>query len=135
RDSQIGLSYQPNDRLTVSAVRVDSDSGQTATLGGFSTGFGFGYGGNGFSGGTVGDLLASGASSLQSNQLSADYRASERLSLSTRAYQSRSTGALSSNAETMGYGFALNYDIAKYHNLSLSFDRTSTQYLGDGSDN
>ncbi|RYG45280.1 hypothetical protein EON79_13015 [bacterium] len=133
RDAQIGLNYRPNERWTVSAVRIDSDSGQTATLSGFSSGYGVGYGGNGFSGGAFGDVLASGASSLQSNQLSADFRASDRLSLTGRAYSSRSAGDLSSNADTQGYGLAVNYDLGRFTNLAFSLDRSSTRFLGDAS--
>lgn len=128
-DTSLSLAYRPSDRWTFAATRLDSDSGQAAALSGFSTGFGYGYGGNGFSGGTLGTGFSLGATSLRSNQLTADFRPTDRLSLAGRLYQSRSEGGYSSNADVLGYGLAMNLDLGRFQSLSLSFDRTRTSYL------
>ncbi|CAN5525636.1 hypothetical protein BH11ARM2_BH11ARM2_01690 [soil metagenome] len=133
RDLSYGLNYRPNDRWSLALSRTDSDSGQAATLAGFSSGFGYGYGGNGFSSGSVGDIITAGASSLKSTYLSTDFRATRRLSLSGRAYQTTTEGDLSSNSDTQGYGVAMNYDLGGFQNLTLSLDRSRTSFIGSES--
>lgn len=129
KDYTLSARYQPDGRLFVNASYTLSDSGQLATLGSFQTGAGFGYGGNGFSGGVSGGGFA-GATDTKLFQVTSGYRASERLSLDARFYQSRSVGSVTSNSETTSYGLGAHLDMGGTHALDFSLDQSSTNFVG-----
>ena len=129
KDYTLSARYQPDERLFVNASYTLSDSGQLATLGSFQTGAGFGYGGNGFSGGVTGGAFA-GATDTRLIQLTGGYRASDKLSLDARVYQSRSVGSVTSNSETTAYGLGAHWDIGGTHAIDMSVDQSRTNYVG-----
>ncbi|MBS1710085.1 MAG: hypothetical protein JSS65_15345, partial [Armatimonadetes bacterium] len=94
--------YFPSQNFTGTLSYTDSDNGGVSSLPGFSGGYGYGYGGNGFSNGA--DTSIVGASSGRRVALSLDARPSERLSVSGTASYIRTAGSVSSNSETNQVG-------------------------------
>ena len=129
-DVALNATYKPGPAWTLSGGYTVSDSGQVATLGSFNSGAGVGYTGNGFSSGTTGDTFNTGPSSLRLMQFSTAYRASERVNLSGRYYQTRNEGDLSSNTQTRAFGFGADYDLGRQAIIGGSIDRSLTDYLG-----
>ncbi len=123
-------TYRPGPAWTLGAGYSVSDSGQLATLGSFNTGSGVGYGGNGFSSGSTLDSYTAGAASMRLLQLSAGFRASERINLTSRYYQTRNEGDLNSNTQTRSYGFGADWDLGRQTLVGGSIDRSLTDYLG-----
>lgn len=127
-DLSLGLSYHPGDRFTSALSFTQSDSGAAATLGNFGTSYG--YGTSGFSGGSEGSgSYGSGANKLRQLALTTDYQLSQRVDLSAHASSSQSEGSLSTNARTTLYGVGVDLDLGNYHQLGLSVDQTSTEFL------
>jgi hypothetical protein len=130
-DISVNASYRPSDAWSVTTGFTQSDSGQVASLGGFSSGAGYGYGGNGFSGGSVGNsFTGASTSNLRLFQINTAYRASDRVSLNARYYDSHSEGDLVSNTKTQAYGLGMEWDLGNFNLFSASLDRSATTFLG-----
>jgi hypothetical protein len=131
RDFTFGVAYQPEGRWRIQASATDSDSGEISSLG-FANGSGIGFGGNGFSGGPLGDgAFATTGSSLRSLTLSAEYQATSRLNLVARGVRSESRGVLSSNTRTVAYGLGFDLDLGNFTLLSGSIDAVNTDLRSD----
>lgn len=128
RDVQASVSWRPSDRLGGSFVYQDSDAGQIATLGQFSSGYGSGYGGNGFSGGTGLSPLSS-ASKVRSMTGRMNFSPTSSLGFSARAYTRDTQGSFSSNTNTKGVGFDVNWNPDQYWSLQTSVDSSRTMFL------
>jgi len=133
QDHLLSVTYTPRSHFSVSGTYGVSDSGALATLGGFDTGFGLGYGGNGFSGGVSGPGFAAAGANSRYFQINARYAFGERLNLIASAYQSRSTGSISSNSETEGLTLGSDWDLGKGHFLGVSINHSSTEFVGSAS--
>lgn len=128
RDITLTANYRPSDRLQVDASWVDSDSGKVATLNQFQLGSGLGYDGNGFSGGGS-NGFNNGAIRQQIGSIRTQYRVSPRISLDTRLYQTRSSGSVTSNAESTAISAGASVDLGNRTNLYLSLDQSKTKFL------
>lgn len=119
--------YFPNSDFNVSLTYTDADNGGVSALSGFSGGYGYGYGGNGFSNGA--DTSIVGASSGRRLAVSADARLSDRLSGSGTASYYRTSGSVSSNSETRQVGGMLSYDMGQGFRLEANADISRTQFI------
>lgn len=127
-DHAITASYQPAEAWLLTGQYAHSDSGSLATLGAFQSGFGFGYGGNGFSGG-VGSDASIGATNMELKSLNLAYNPSERVSLAANISSTRSSGSISSNSSTVGYGLGGTFNLGRGHSVSLSLDSSRTSFV------
>jgi hypothetical protein len=128
RDLQFDANYQKGERLNVQLSYIDSDAGSLTTLGGFE-GFGFGYGGNGFSAGVGTSQLAGGANE-KSWRLQSSYLANDRLSLNARLQQVEYNGNAASNTQTRLFSLGMDWRAPANHQVSLNLNRTDTRFLG-----
>lgn len=127
RDLTLSASYRPDHKLDVEMSYVDSDSGALATLNGFQSGFGIGYGGNGFSGGAS-SFGVGGGQSLRVLSAKSRYRVSPSLGFEGRASRTRSEGAISANTETTAFSAGVDWMFGR-HGLNLSIDQTRTSFI------
>lgn len=126
-DLSLSASYAPSEALKLSSAYILSDSGSLNSLAGFATGYGIGYGGNGFSGGGSGSLI--GASDGSIWQTLVEYRPNERLGAFARYFKSRSTGAVSSNTDSDSIGIGLTWDLHSALQFAASYDTSKTKFL------
>ncbi|HRF60537.1 MAG TPA: hypothetical protein PLH94_11590 [Fimbriimonadaceae bacterium] len=105
-----------------------SDSGAIATLGSFTNGFGFGFGGNGFSGG-VGPVTPIGGVDARIWQVNADWQPSDRLSVQAAFAKTRTLGSITSNSDNTAMGLSITADFGSPLNISASIDRSSTTFV------
>lgn len=129
RDVNLALSYAPRDDLQIAFEVTSSDGGPGAALAGFQSGFGFGYDGNGFSGGSPLPTPAGTASTLEATRLSATYTPSERLSVVAGFTRQRTTGSLRADAESSGATVNASWRSGPQEVL-LGLARTETRFLG-----
>ncbi|MFQ3586785.1 MAG: hypothetical protein SNJ74_02070 [Fimbriimonadaceae bacterium] len=130
RDIGLRLGYTPTDRFQASVSHTVSKSGQLATLGGFDSGAGLGFDGNGFSGGISGTPFGLGASDLRETAVAARYRIGETWSLAASAVQRRQQGTISSNTETQTFEFRADGDIGNGHTLGFAVNRSESEFIG-----
>ncbi|MCW5942902.1 MAG: hypothetical protein KIS66_11765 [Fimbriimonadaceae bacterium] len=128
-DVTLAGSYNPSGRLSANVGYGISRSGELATLGRLQNGNGFGYGGNGFTGGAEGNGFAVGPTDLVYWTSSLSCRLSERAGIEGYAYTRRQTGSVTSNTENTTIGMAFDYDLGRQTNLFLSFDDSRTRFL------
>ncbi len=128
RDLTLGATYSPSDKLTASLSLIDSDSGALATLGSFNTGYGAGYGGNGFSGGAD-YAQASTATDTRQAAFRLELRPSPRLRWGGGASVTRTTGSSSSNTETQSVSTDLDFDMGGSNSLTASLSGSRTRFI------
>lgn len=119
--------YFPSQNLSATLSYTDSDNGGVSSLANFTGGYGYGYGGNGFSNGADPTIL--GASSGRRLAVSLDMRPSDRLSLSGVASIYRSSGSVSSNSETRQIGGLATFDIGMGNRLEADVNVSRTQFI------
>ena len=112
-----------------------SNSGQLATLGGFSNGFGAGYNGNGFtggvySGGGLNNSFNTAGTNIRDWTNTASYSVNQRLSTSMNFGTTMESGGISSNSQSTSYGMSANYDLRNNQYCSLAFIQSNTSFLG-----
>ena len=133
RDIVGSLTYKQqkeyNTILTAALEYQDSDAGKVATLSQFTSGFGIGFNGNGFSGGAGNTGLTSTAK-LQRLRFRSSYYPSERLSLNGYAYTQRSEGSFSSNSRTNGVGLDVSADFGQSLFASAGLNWSQTRFVG-----
>jgi hypothetical protein len=129
-DLSLNTAFRPNDRFSLESTYASSSAGQLAALSAFQSGLGYGYGGNGFSGGISGPGFNAGAPDMRLFQVISNYRLSNRISLDGRFVQTRTAGSISSNTDSTFYGAGLHWDIGNRHFLSGSFNSSQTKFLG-----
>jgi hypothetical protein len=134
QDHFLGVSYTPSSRFSLNGSYTKSDSGAVATLGGFDTGFGLGYGGNGFSGGATGPGFFSGGTDVELIQLNGSYAINDRSSIVASFVDSRASGNISSNSRSRAYSLGLDWDFGRGHALALSLAQSTTRFLGTQTD-
>lgn len=127
RDLSLNIDFRPYDGLTVRSTIADSDAGQLATLG-FINGNGFGYGGNGFTGGTDQSNF-SGVSNSRVLRTDATWAVNDKLTLNGSANYVRSNGGLSANSETTGFGIGANWSLGNAFQLDALLDTSRTSFL------
>lgn len=129
RDIQFGLNWRPTGPLSGSLTYQESDAGQVATLGQFSSGFGNGFGGNGFSGGTGGSPLTS-AAKVRSLTAKSSWSPTDGISVGVRAYSRETQGSFSSNTRTKGLAVDSSWTLTPYMSLQASIDSSRTEFVG-----
>lgn len=132
RDLLFGFLFRPDEKFNVRGQFGDSDAGQLSQLG-FSTGDGFGYGGNGFSSGSDSSTFGSDGNARTGN-LTATYQPNDRLDLNANLNYFKGSGGLSSNSETTGFGFGANYNGGRGLSLVGLIDNSRTRYLESGAE-
>ncbi len=130
-DYSLTANYVPNNRLRMTLSNTVSNSGALAALGGFVTGDGLGYGGNGFSGGTsgLGGLGAPSGSKIRLWRFESHYAISDRYNLNLEAIDSLSSGSVSSNSETKILSARFDADLGKSHFFGFGFTKSATKFL------
>ncbi len=128
-DLSLTASYEPSARFTMSAGYSVSDSGELATLGAFQNGFGLGYNGNGFSGGSQGSIFATGATDFREFRVSSTYQATSRLALMANYIERRSVGSVSSNSDTSAYTLQADFDAGNGHVLGFGLNQSRTTFV------
>lgn len=131
RDAGLSLDYRPSDLWRATVNYTDSDSGQLATLGGFTNGWGLGYDGNGFSGGVNGSLNT-GSSRVKLVSANVAYTAGN-LTLQANASQSDQSGSVTTNAKSTSYGVGGSYELRSNVRLLARVDRTNSRFVGSAS--
>ena len=130
-DLTLSTSYRPmSGPFDFEAVMSQSNSGSLASLGAFQNGSGVGYGGNGFSSGSLSNGFGNGASDYRYLTVTPNYRINNRATLNGRFYQARSSGIYNSNSDTTSYGLGVTWDLGNSTLLTTSFDKTATRFLG-----
>ncbi|MDI9635120.1 hypothetical protein QPK87_31485 [Kamptonema cortianum] len=128
RELSASVVYRPSDRFSVTTSYTDSDAGSVASLSGFQSGVGVGFGGNGFSSGSS-SLFSNSPTNGRTLRLVTDWSVNNRLNFATSFVWLRSRGNLSANAETQAASLNLDYDFGKSHRVNLSLGSTSTNFL------
>lgn len=129
RDLTLLASYRPNDDLTLSASWLDSKAGALSALSGFSSGYGEGYDGNGFSGG-LGATYGSGGADYRALRFGATYRPSTKLTLDARLEKSNTSGAFSTNTNSTVGSISGFLDLGNQHRASFTVSRSDISFLG-----
>lgn len=136
RDLQARIGWRPTDQLSSSLIFTDSDGGAASTLSGFESGAGFGYDGNGFSGGAT-SAFGQTAAKLREWRLQTAWTPSDRASITAFARSLERQGALSANTRSEGLGLDGSYDAGARLRLngSLSSNRTRSLSTGGSTEN
>lgn len=127
RDLQFGASFRPNDQFSSNVLYTDSEAGKLSEIG-FSSGYGFGYDGNSFSGGVGSDKLR-GTADFRRLSLNSNWRPNDRLTLGAGANFYRTKGTVSSNSETSSYLLGVDYDLGQNTRLSSTLSWDKTRYI------
>jgi hypothetical protein len=128
RDNTLTVRYRPSDRFDTEFRITDADAGNLSGLGGFDLGFGSGFGGNGFSSGATDPILNTAASGRTAT-LRGNWRMNDRLAVNGFLVYRRTTGNLSSNAETSQASFGLSYEAGAPLTLDLNLTGSRTEFL------
>ncbi|MCE9558165.1 MAG: hypothetical protein K8R88_04370 [Armatimonadetes bacterium] len=129
RDYDFSAAYRPKDKLTFTTRYAVSDGGALATLGSFSNGYGSGYDGNGFSGGSTSGFGA-GATNVRSWVNVVTWVPSDRFSMSANYFLNRSSGSVSSNSDTRSTGLNARYAGKGGYDYSVAIDQSQTKFIG-----
>lgn len=108
---------------------TDSDSGSLASLAGLGSGYGLGYDGNGFSGGSDSTFIGGGLRARQitfSNQVDL----SQRFSLYLSAFERESEGNTGSNARTRGANLGGTWDWGRNTLATGTIGVSNTSFFG-----
>lgn len=128
KDYSLTVAYQPSQRFRVGTEYALSESGSLAALSGFQNGYGLGFDGNGFSGGTAGSF-ALGATDYRIFKVVAEYNPSERISVNADITNQRAAGSVTSNSETTSFGVGGVMDLGKGHQVSATIDQSNTRFV------
>lgn len=131
RQITLDAAYAPNDRFSSRARYAVASSGGAGRIGGLQTGFGFGYDGNGFTSG-VGqgtDLAAATGTNLS---VGATYALTDRLVADAQLTRARNEGPISSNTDSLGYGFGVVWTPKDWTDFRLDLSRTQTRFVSGG---
>lgn len=131
RDLQLGVTHRGGDKFDANLVFTDSDAGSVSTISGLNSGYGFGYDGNGFSGGALGDPLR-GVSSFRRLSLNSNYRPTDRLSFGAGFTYYRTEGSVSSNSETRSFLIGADYTAGRDLRVSGTLSLDNTDYIQSG---
>lgn len=129
KDIDLTMNLIPARTLRLQSRYAISDSGALSALNGFNSGFGTGYDGNGFSGGTN-PSIGTGSTNFRLFSVGLDYNPSARIGLNVGYRENRQTGSVSANATTKALGGSLGFDFGRGTRMSLSADRSDTTYVG-----
>lgn len=119
--------YRPADNFNAQLRLSDFDSGSVSSIPGLDTGFGTGYGGNGFTSGT-GTGFGNGGTRGRNTSLSLSWQPSERLGLRANGLLFQSFGSVSSNTKTESITLGMDYDLGAGHFLGGDLNLSSTQF-------
>ncbi len=128
-DYTLSAGYRASDRFAASFRYNESDAGDITGLSNFSSGFGAGFNGNGFTAG-AGDNTINGASSGRYANSTFTWTLNDRFALDGAFSLLRRTGNISSNAETKAGSIGLSYDLGASHSIRGGFSRSETQFVG-----
>jgi hypothetical protein len=128
RDYDLNIGWSPSNKLRVSTTYAMSDSGSLVTLQKYSSGYGNGYDGNAYTGGLDGAGFAS-ITNLRRWFTTVQYSPTSRLSMTADYRTQRSSGSVSSNSNTSGYGINMAYELGGGNRANLSYDRSLTTFI------
>ena len=130
-DISLNAEFRPSTKLDVQFLTSQSTSGALAVLSGLQTGFGFGYGGNGFSSGVGSGAFLSGASGndYRSNMLAVTYQLSPKMNLATRLSTGSSSGTIAANSSSRSLSLDFDWDLGRGHQTGLSYTNSHTTFL------
>lgn len=131
RDIQMGVSYRNGENFSSILQYIDSDAGKISSLSGFSSGYGYGYDGNGFSGGAGGNTLI-GVSTYRRLTWSNNVRVNDRLNFGLGGVYNRTEGSVSSNTATTSFILGVDYDIGANTRFNSTVGYDNTEYVGSG---
>jgi hypothetical protein len=131
RDLQARIGWRPTDQLFSSLTYTDSDGGAASAMSGFESGAGFGFDGNGFSGGSSSSFGQT-AAKLREWRLQSAWTPSDRASLTAYARSLERQGALSANTRSDGLGLDGSYDAGARLRLNGSMSSNRTRSLSTG---
>jgi hypothetical protein len=133
-DISMNAEFKPSQKLDVQLLSSQSTSGSLPTLEGFQSGFGLGYGGNGFSSGisSVGTINSVG-NNYRSNLLSVTYQVSPKMNVATRFNTGSSSGTIASNSSFRSASFDMDWDLGRGHTTGLSLTNSHTTFLANSS--
>lgn len=123
------VGFRPTDSFSARLAFADHDSGSVSSIGGIDTGYGTGYGGNGFTSGT-GTSFGNGGSSGQNTSLTLRWQPSDRLGLRASGLLFRSAGSATSNSRTESASLGMDYDLGGGHYLGGDLDFSTTTFAG-----
>jgi hypothetical protein len=127
RDILGAINYRQDDEFTARLGFSDHDSGLVSTVPGLDTGYGSGYGGNGFTSGT-GTGFGNGATSGKNTNLTLRWQPNSRLGLRASGLIYQSNGSVSSNSRTESVSLGMDYDLGGGHYLGGDIDVSSTTF-------
>lgn len=129
-DMSVNIEYKPSEKLDVQLASSQSNSGALASLAGFQTGYGLGYGGNGFSSGVSSlGLLGSVGNTYRSNLLSVAYQLTPRINLATRLNTGSSSGTIASNSTFRSASLDLDWTLGQGNITGFSLTNSHTEFL------
>lgn len=123
------VGYRPSDNFSARLSFSDHDSGAVSAIGGIDTGYGTGYGGNGFTSGT-GTSFGNGGSSGKNTSLTLRWQPDSRLGLRASGLLYRSAGSATSNSKTESASLGVDYDLGGGHYLGGDLDFSTTTFAG-----
>ena len=129
-DLSFTAGYTPNEKLNVSLGYSLSDSGALATLGGFQSGFGVGYNGNGFSGGISQGVFTTGVTDFRQLRAVAQYELTDWIGLTGSFYDTRYAGSVSSNTETKSMDIGVDVRFRSGTALIFNLAQSNTNFIG-----
>jgi hypothetical protein len=129
-DISMNAEYKPSEKLAVQFQSSQSSSGAVANLAGFQSGFGLGYGGNGFSSGVPGiGTLGSDGNNYRSNSLGVIYQITPKMNVATRFSTGSASGTIASNSKHRSLSLDLDWDLGRGHVTGLSVANSHTDFL------
>lgn len=126
-DIQLSARYTPTEDLFVRLNHTESKSGGLTSIPGLNTGYGAGYNGNGFSGGSGGSFIT-GATNGSITSLLFRWQPNQRMALRANGSLYNSSGSVSSNAKTRSIGLGMDYDLGSGHFLGGDLDMSTTEF-------
>lgn len=128
RDIDFRATYRPNSTLSINLVAQDSNAGSIATLGQFQSGFGLGFGGNGFSSGAT-SQFSTGASNFSQYAITGNWIVNDRMTMDGYVRRASSSGSVSANANTDAMGVVVYYDFGQWLNVGANIDASRTNFV------
>lgn len=127
RDILGAINYRDGEAFTARLGFSDNDSGAVSIVPGLDTGYGNGYGGNGFTSGT-GTSFGNGATSGKNTNLNLRWQPNDRLGLRANGVIYQSNGSVTSNSKTESASLGMDYDLGGGHFLGGDLNLSSTSF-------
>ncbi|MCH8273634.1 MAG: hypothetical protein IH851_02455 [Armatimonadetes bacterium] len=131
RDLSFHAEYRPSDQLEVDLTWADTFSGNITNIGGFSGGSGYGYNGNGFSGGAFPFGLNTGATRIEVTQLRTRWTPRTNLSLDATFLKSQAKGDNVANSGLESVGLRADWSPNSSTSIFTDISRQKVRLFGN----